>query len=356
MKSFAPTLLLAAAIACDAGTAHRGDAGDDDVRPTGDAATNPDADPHRADAGPYRYLCDLDPPPGAQLPPPPPSYSGGACPTLVAGENTITSSGAAREFILVMPEDMVSGEALPLGILWHPLGSDANVFLREGEMQSAIDSERFMAILPQAKGDLTLQWPWNGLDPAARVDEELRFFDDVFACVAEQFDVNLNCVSNGGVSSGGLWAMQVGWRRGEHFASLLSVSGGTGDGSVVKSWSASPHKMPTLVLWGGALDACVVFNFTDTSQTLEAELAGDGHFILECIHNCGHAIPPFDPPPGKARFAPLWEFVMNHPYWLPDGDSPYLDDGLPAGTPEWCGIGPGSSTPRTGTCDMPSEC
>ncbi len=363
MRIIALTILLAATSACEGDVADDpgpGEAADASAVPGSDAGDDvtpgtPDANASWPDAGPYRYLCDVDPPPGAPTPPPPPTYSG-TCPTLVSGDNTITSSGVAREFILLVPADLDSAEWLPLGVLWHPLGSDANVFLRAGEMQEAIDSERFLAFLPQAKGDLLLQWPWSGLDSEARVEEELKFFDDVFACIVEQFNVNLNCVSNGGVSSGGLWATQVAWRRGEYLSSLLSVSGGSGDGTVVREWGTSPHKMPTLVLWGGALDTCIVFNFTDTSLTLESELEADGHFILECVHNCGHAIPPFAPPPGKARFAPLWEFVLNHPYWLPEGDSPYLHTGLPEGTPEWCGIGVGSAVPRTGMCDMPSEC
>ena len=328
----------------------------DDVTPAADAAvTQPGDDAAPPEPPRASYLCDQPRPPGAPAPPPPPTYAG-TCPTLAPGTNTIVSSGATRELILVTPSDMVDGERLPAGFLWHPLGSDAEVFLREGDLQDAIDHERFIAVLPQAKGDLVLQWPWSALDSEARVAEELRFFDDMFACLAEQFDLNLDCVANGGVSSGGLWATQVGWRRGQYFSSLLSVSGGSGHGSVVKPWSPSPHKMPTLVLWGGALDTCVVFNFTDTSLTLEAELVADGHFVLECVHNCGHAIPPFDPPPGKARFAPLWEFVLSHPYWLDAGDSPYLDDGLPEGTPSWCAIGVGNAVPRTGMCDRPSEC
>jgi hypothetical protein len=113
--------------------------------------------------------------------------------------------------------------------------------------------------------------------------------------------------------------------------------------------------MPAIILWGGSADVCVVFSFTDTSQTLEQELVQDGHFVLECIHNCGHAIPPFDPPPGESGFAPIWEFPLDHPYWLEDGDSPYLQQ-LPANLPSWCAIGVGNATPRTGVCDEPSQC
>lgn len=362
------SLLLAASLACCGCVAElpegRGDglSGEADGAPPApsadevDAAVSPDPTPS-ADAAPPRphFLCDDDPPPGAQHPPPPPSYSGGACPALLPGRNTLPSSGGNRELILVVPTDLDPAERLPVGFLWHPLGSDADVFLERGELVSAVDQARFIAVLPEAKGDLTLQWPWSPLDSGSRFEEELRFFDDMFACIAAQYNVNLDCVAAGGVSSGGLWATQVGWARGQYFSSLLSVSGGSGNGSIVRSWQGSPHKMPALVLWGGSADVCVIFSFIDTSHTLEQELLQDGHFVLECVHNCGHAIPPFDPPPGESGFAPIWEFPLNHPYWLEDGDSPYFDQ-LPANLPSWCSVGVGNATPRTGVCDEPSQC
>jgi len=75
-----------------------------------------------------------------------------------------------------------------------------------------------------------------------------------------------------------------------------------------------------------------------------------------CVHNCGHAIPPLEPAEGESRFTPFWEFVLDHPYWLPDGESPYRHHGIPDTFPPWCGIGVGSATPRTGVCDMESRC
>lgn len=59
---------------------------------------------------------------------------------------------------------------------------------------------------------------------------------------------------------------------------------------------------------------------------------------------------------GFSKYQSLWQFVMDHPYWLPKGQSPYLTDGLPKVMPEWCGIGKGSATPRTGACSNPSQC
>jgi hypothetical protein len=144
-------------------------------------------------------------------------------------------------------------------------------------------------------------------------------------------------------------------KRGEYLSSIGSLSGGTG--GIIQGWMGSSHRMPAMVLWGGPGDNCMgVMDFEDTSKNLENGLHQDNHFILECVHNCGHAEPPFDAPNALTAFAPLWEFFLDHPHWLDDGQSPYLTEGLPAAMPDWCAIGKGSATPRQGACTEQSGC
>jgi hypothetical protein len=297
--------------------------------------------------------CWDEPPPGAEMPDPLPVYAG-ECPTLVAGANTIQSGGATRAFQFAVPAGLDPAEKLPVLFLWHWLGGDGADFMEKGEVQPAVDAERFLAVAPEAKGDLLMKWPFLILDTAARMEEEARFFDDVLACVAEQFNVNPSCVSSVGVSSGALWTSQLAQLRSRRLASFLSLSGGVGvPGDIfnpVHPWSGADHVMPAMVLWGGPTDFCGL-SFATTSGYLEAGLVAGGHFFVECIHNCSHAQPPMVPPPGESAFTALWTFVFDHPYWLPDGQSPYLVDGFPEAMPEWCGIGPGSATIRTGECE-----
>ena len=82
-------------------------------------------------------------------------------------------------------------------------------------------------------------------------------------------------------------------------------------------------------------------------MNLESAIVPEGHAVIECIHNCGHAAPPFDP---GDPLLPVIDFFLNHPYWLAAGDTPYVRDGLPESFPEWCGLGAGSATVRTGAC------
>lgn len=296
--------------------------------------------------------CSAEPPAGADQAAPLPAY-GGTCPTLAAGENSITSSGAERKFRLALPADLKTDESPPIIFLWHWLGGDAEDFYERGEVQKAVDSQRFIAVLPEKKGDVLFTWPMDALSSQARLEEELRFFDDMLACVGAQFSVNRNCVSTVGVSAGALWSAQLAGARGQHLSSFISLSGGTG-GTAIKPWKPSVHAMPAIVLWGGPTDTCQgILSFQTMSGDLENGLQSGGHFFLECVHNCGHSEPPFSG--GASAYEGLWQFVLDHPFWLPAGYSPY-SQALPSTLPAWCGIGKGSAVPRTGACDNPSQC
>jgi predicted esterase len=302
---------------------------------------------------PFANLCSTEPPAGAALPPPLPTYEG-TCPALQAGRNIIESSGAERELVLVVPKDLQPEEQVPVFFLWHWLGGSADDFVEVGDVQAAADVFRFVAVVPEAKGDLAFRWPYTLTDSDERRDEEFRFFDDMLACVAEQFEVNESCISTVGVSAGALFIAQLAQGRGEYLASFLSLSGGSG-GDAIRPWSGSTHTMPAMVLWGGPEDSCFL-DFDVLSRDLGQQLDGDGHFVLECVHNCAHGQPPFEVADAMTDFEPLWMFALDHPYWLEDGGSPWLEGGsMPASMPAWCSMGVGTSEIREGECG-PSQC
>ncbi len=304
--------------------------------------------------------CADEPPPGARVPPPLPAYSGGACPALVPGRNIISSGGAERQFLLVVPADLDPAAKLPVLVMWHHIGGDAQGIVEVGGLQESSDLLRMLVIVPEKKGDLVVPgstqdfaWPYLTLQNDARVEEEARFFDDMVTCVAQHYTVNENCISSGGVSAGGLWTSQLLQVRADRLSSAIVLSGGIGPaldiagGFVdVRGFVPAEHRVPSIVLWGGPMDSCVV-DFHAASTNLRAALVAAGHFLLECIHNCGHAAPPVDP---AAGLSVLYRFVLDHPYWLETGESPWLTTGMPAGTPEWCGLGPDSATIRVGEC------
>jgi predicted esterase len=249
------------------------------------------------------------------------------------------------------------GEKLPVVFLYHWLGGDAPGMASKLEVQTAVDARRFIGVVPTAKSDAPLRWPFEVTQSQARVDEEASFFDDMLACVAAALPVNKECVSSVGVSAGALWTAQLATLRSQRLASIVSLSGGVG--GIVRDWSTTPHRLPALVLWGGPTDMYPsqqfpIMNFETASKKLVGALTTDGHYLVECTHNCGHNVPPFDPPPpGGLQFDPVWRFTLDHPYWLGASQSPYTGKPLPAAYPSWCGQGQGSAVPRPANAACP---
>ncbi len=302
--------------------------------------------------------CHEDPPEGAEPPPELKDYTGGECPQLEVGFNTFESSGYEREFKIIVPQDLGDDEVLPVIFMWHWLAGSAQSFVDEGDIQKAVDTVRFLAVIPESAdhGD-ELQWPFMTTAPHTdRYDEELTFFDDMYACVHESFNIERQCVASAGISAGGLWTTQLASQRSEYLSSFLALAGGVEDGAGVgvRPWEEAQRKLPGVVLWGGPEDTCML-NFQDTSLLLGEHLEQDGHFFLECVHNCAHTKPPTDPGEGEAPMAAFWEFVLDHPLWVEEGSSPYTHEGLPEDMPEWCGIGKGSAEIRQGECG-PDQC
>jgi predicted esterase len=309
------------------------------------------------DAGPPRpalsLTCRDAVPAGAEQAPEPPEYSGGTCPVLTTGTtlNLIATGGMDREFMVVVPSKIASDEQLPVIFMWHWLNASAMSFYEQADVQNAVDEGRFIAVLPNGIGSLPANWPWSTITAPEVMEAEFVFFDDMLACVSQQFPVNKNCVASAGVSDGALWTSQLAGGRGEYLSSIVVLSGGVdsdfGIGKI-RPWTPAAHKMPAIVLWGGPDDVCIVLQFEEASMNLEAALEADGHFMIECVHDCGHGVPPIEATGGRTQFAVLWDFVNEHPYWLGPGESPYLETGLPEAFPDWCAIGVGNATPRMG--------
>jgi hypothetical protein len=330
-------------------------------------------------AAPTVFTSCHDAPPAGFTPPKLPTYAG-TCPTLgltpsdagaagVPPENDIMSSGNMRQFKLVTPSDLGPNEKVPVVFLWFWLGANAQDFVSTADVIDAAQQQRFIAVVPEAKMNgtssaYTFKWPFSELDSQTSLDEELTFFDDMLACVEQQFPNNVNpsCISSAGVSAGALFTDQLAPSRSNVIASFLSLSGGVAGampsctlGACLKPWPKPTRNLPGMVLWGGMCDVCVVIEFQPASQNLETDLTAENSFFVECEHNCEHAQPPFSAPSGLTQYAAFWDFVYAHPYWLPEGESPYKSNGLPSSFPSWCSVkGMGTAVERTGACGPPA--
>ena len=292
--------------------------------------------------------------------PPPHPYSHGECPVITGGPTAETSvntdflsAGDYRDFRFLVPGSYDGTEAWPLLFGWHWLNASSRSFVEDGELETAAEEMRMLIVLPDdyenADGDSVywFNWPFSPTPPstAEAREKEMTFFDDLLACVSEQYRVDPCRVHAVGVSAGALWLTYLSTTdRVDHLASIEVLSGGLAD-IPLELWHMEyfpqANKYPAVVLWGGPLDIIPPITFSTASQRYIEALKADGHFVVRCVHDSGHAVPPIDPPPdGGTRFRSLWTFFMDHPYGLAPGWSPYLASGLPADFPDWCDIVP----------------
>ena len=283
--------------------------------------------------------------PGLRELPPLPRYSQGTCPMLRGGPTSDTSvvtgfrtGGVTRSFRLLVPRSYDGSQDYPLVFAWHWLNASSGSFVRQGELETAVEQMRFIAVLPDSQSSYVFDWPfaefWG-------IPAELQFFDDLYACVNQRFRIDRRRVHGIGVSAGGLWLTYLSTTdRANYFGSIEVLSGGLGEVPFAWRMAYTPqvNKFPAMVLWGGPTDFLGV-NFDQASRRLRDELVRDQHFVVQCVHSMGHALPPISAPPGGGtRFRALWQFFLDHPFGSEPGTSPYFTTGLPADMPSWCAI------------------
>jgi hypothetical protein len=289
----------------------------------------------------------------ARVPPPMPAYSQGTCPILVGGATKDTSlvtgfptTSGDRQFRLLVPASYDGTQPMALMFAWHWLNADSGSFVDQGDLETAIQQFPFIVVLPDKlrlpNGNKAYQFDWPFVETWG-APSEVQYFDDLLACVTQQFNIDDNKIYSIGVSAGGLWATYLSTKpEADHFAAVESLSGGLGSFAYNGTgWSMQyqpqANKFPAIVLWGGDTDWLGI-SFKDASIAYRDALLGDGHFVVQCIHDQGHAVPPITPPPGETKFTFLWQFMMDHPYTVPAGTSPWQQSGLPSSAPSWCTI------------------
>jgi hypothetical protein len=297
---------------------------------------------------PRSYAEDLAAQP--RTPPPVPEYSGGECPPLVFANTAADSFNAefpsgvdVRQFRIIVPADYNPEQSYPLVFAWHWLAGDSNQMVREGRIETAATQVGFITVvfdrLLSERGNAEYIFSWPFAEDWGQA-QEMLFFNDVFACVNAQFKIDTDRVYAVGVSAGALWlTFLMNTPLIDHFAAVEILSGGLAERGVALRMTHEPrdHKFPSFVLWGGPSDRFVI-EFEPASLKLREALMAHHHFVVSCTHDSGHGLPPVTEIEGQPRFRMLWQFMLDHPYGMDPGASPYFETGLPEQFESWCEV------------------
>lgn len=251
----------------------------------------------------------------APSPSPAPDYSGGACPTLVAGTNTFATGDTTYSVEVWLPP---APDGAPLLFAWHSLGNTATGIVSGMGLEPLVAAEGIILIAPQSSGAPT---EWRILDTPTN-NPDYRLFEDLLACAWSQWGVDLDRVWSTGMSAGGLWTSYLSMHGSTWLAATAPMSGGS------TIYNTPDEPIPVMLTWGGEADTYDGLSFDRASINLSEGLLGDGSFVVECVHDRGHALPPWG-------FEPAWTFLKEHPKGVTP--EPWAG-GLPASMPAECHI------------------
>ncbi|MCP4869189.1 MAG: hypothetical protein GY898_10780 [Proteobacteria bacterium] len=158
---------------------------------------------------------------------PGPEYSGGDCPTLEEDWNMgFETGGFERQFRLDLPDEP---DGKPVLFVWHWLGGYPDEIVEWVAFDDLVDDEDVIVIAPESRH---LQVEWN-LQSPPETNEDYAMFEDLLACLDQQFEVDLDRVYSTGMSAGGLMSTYMTAYGTEWLAATAPMSGGTSEAAYV---------------------------------------------------------------------------------------------------------------------------
>ena len=153
-------------------------------------------------------------------------------------------------------------------------------------------------------------------------DETL--FDDVLACLDQQYELDNRKVYAAGFSAGALWTTHLLLTRADYLAAIGIFSGGT---SSLNPYATPLYDTAALLTVGGQDDRASSYDFAAGTADLSSRLVTDGHPVIVCDHCLGHTLP-------AGFHAWTWPFLAAHAFGDPSG---YAGGGDPSGAlPSYC--------------------
>jgi poly(3-hydroxybutyrate) depolymerase len=255
-------------------------------------------------------------------PAPPTAYSRGTCPALVPGTNRDFGANH-RDFELRVPATSRG----PYGVVfaWHHSNGSSELFPRI--LADHLETGGYVLVAPDGQRRYPLEWDMD----AAGADDDLRFFDDVLACLDAQIPIDRRRVHAVGLSAGAVFSAYLMGRRSNVLASFVSFSGG-GEGPGGERFVPNPpHPIPGLLYHGGETDVPDWAGRVGT-LALARRMAANTQLAIVCDHGSGHVIP------GPAKtLDDMWAFMLAHPF-SPGNTAAWRTTGITGLLPDYCRI------------------
>jgi poly(3-hydroxybutyrate) depolymerase len=185
------------------------------------------------------------------------------------------------------------------------------------------DDHGYILVVPEGGPHYPLTWD---MDPAG-ADDDLRFYDDVLACLDQQFPVDRRRIHSVGFSVGGCFSAYLMGHRSETLASFVSYSGGDQTPAGERLVPMPHHPIPGLLFHGGDTDN--LWAGKPATLSLASRMVANDQFTIVCDHGRGHKLP------GPVR--DMWDFMLAHPF-SPGNTAAWAQTGIADKLPAFCEV------------------
>lgn len=131
----------------------------------------------------------------------------GLCTTSVTAQQqfteTINVDGQSRSYVIYLPVNFDASENMPLMFFFHGGGGTANEGIFECDFRSLANSERFIAVYPQAIDSTSGTNSWDCLGDYHGGIDEMGFVSAMIDALADNYNIDTQRVYAGGYSLGG---------------------------------------------------------------------------------------------------------------------------------------------------------
>lgn len=171
-----------------------------------------------------------------------PSTSAGAAPVTVEGSDgcgtspgpippdrqvarSVTSSGGARDYLVVVPEAYDAEVPTPLVFTFHGAGSNKEEQLAYSGFAPMADDDDVLLVAADALGEPRRRWsPYGVATAGVEGVNDLEFFEDLLADVEADYCVDVTRVYATGMSSGGYMTAAIACAYSDRVAAVAPVT------------------------------------------------------------------------------------------------------------------------------------